>query len=183
MVHDGDVTVVPDDGDRVPGCPADDATVSDVALPVNARALLQSSGFGGSHYSVSAGAEHLWHIDPDSTRAGETGISPHCPGMLAARTRRSAASLSGKSLVLRRGNEPVAHRLLAREFPRSAGCFSLLPGRLLGGLFVKPPPFHFAKYAFALHFLLQDSKGLIDIVVADEDLQIFTPMSSRSATA
>jgi hypothetical protein len=103
--------------------------------------------------------------------------------MLAARTSRSGASLSGQSLVLRRGNEPVAHRLLARKFPGSAGCFSLLPGRFLGGLLVEPTPFHFAKYAFPLHFLLQDSKGLIDVVVADEHLQSFTPMSSRSATA
>jgi hypothetical protein len=97
--------------------------------------------------------------------------------MVPARTSGSGGSIAGKSFVARRCNEPVAHRLLAGKFPGSPACFGLLPGRFFGGLFVEPPPFHFAKYAFPLHFLLQDSKGLIDIVVADEHLQSFTPMS------
>jgi hypothetical protein len=31
---------------------------------------------------------------------------------------------------------------------------------------------HFAKNAFALHFLFQDLEGLIDIVVSDENLHV-----------
>jgi hypothetical protein len=97
--------------------------------------------------------------------------------MVPARTSRSGGSITGRSFVPRRGDEPVAHRLLAGKLPGSAGCFSLLPGRFLGWLFVEAPPFHFPKYAFPLHFLLQDSKRLIDIVVPDEHLQSLTPLA------
>jgi hypothetical protein len=31
-------------------------------------------------------------------------------------------------------------------------------------------PLHFAEYAFPLHFLFQDAKSLIDVVIADVDL-------------
>src|SRR5262249_35241693 len=35
---------------------------------------------------------------------------------------------------------------------------------------IEAPPLHFAEHAFPLHFLLQDPKSLIDVVIADEDL-------------
>jgi hypothetical protein len=86
-----------------------------------------------------------------------------------------------KPFVFGRGNEPVSHRLLAGKLPGSAASFGFLPSRFLGRLLVKAPSFHFPKHAFALHFLLQYSKRLIDIVVSDEHLQSFTPLSSKSS--
>jgi len=35
----------------------------------------------------------------------------------------------------------------------------------------KSPAFHLAKHTFALHLLLEHTERLIDLVVADEDLQ------------
>ena len=40
-----------------------------------------------------------------------------------------------------------------------------------------PPELHFAKQAFALHFLLQDLHCLIDIVVAYENLQLISNLA------
>jgi hypothetical protein len=38
--------------------------------------------------------------------------------------------------------------------------------------FRKTPPFHFAKDALTLHFLFQNTKGLLNIVVAHKNLQL-----------
>jgi len=42
-------------------------------------------------------------------------------------------------------------------------------------LLIEPAPLHFPEYAFALQLLLQDAERLIDIVVANEHLQIVSP--------
>jgi hypothetical protein len=42
--------------------------------------------------------------------------------------------------------------------------------------------FHLAKYAFALHLFLQHLESLIDIVVADEYLQLFTSLFESTLT-
>jgi hypothetical protein len=52
MVYGRYVTVIPRDRDCVPTCCTDDATISGVALPVNAGSFLESPGFSGSHVSV-----------------------------------------------------------------------------------------------------------------------------------
>ena len=57
--------------------------------------------------------------------------------------------------------------------------FCLLPHASLAGLFVGAAPLHFSEYPLSLHFLFKDFEGLIDIVVADGDLQL-TP-SGRGA--
>ena len=46
-----------------------------------------------------------------------------------------------------------------------------LAGPALRRLLVVAAHFHFPEDALALHFLLKRAQGLIDIVVADEDLQ------------
>jgi len=62
-------------------------------------------------------------------------------------------------------------RLLARELTRAADGFRPFAYRSLGWLFKEPALLHLPEDAFALHFLFQDAECLIDIVVADEDLQ------------
>lgn len=87
----------------------------------------------------------------------------------------SRGSLPGPSprqdFLLRRGNETFALRLLASELALSSDRLRLFPLRPLGRLLITAPPFHLAEDAFALHLLLQDPKRLVDVVVADENLQ------------
>jgi len=61
--------------------------------------------------------------------------------------------------------------LLASELAGSADRFTLFPRRFFGWLLVKSPALHLAKNAFALHFLLEYSESLIDVVVANDYLQ------------
>src|SRR5882672_4885308 len=51
--------------------------------------------------------------------------------------------------------------------PNCFGPFSRPP---LRGFLVIAAQLHFSEYPFALHFFLQGSEGLIDIIVANEDL-------------
>ncbi len=60
---------------------------------------------------------------------------------------------------------PLAHQLTG-----APDRFRLLAGALFGRFFVEFPPFHFTKRALTLHFFLKRFKGLLDIIVADKDL-------------
>jgi hypothetical protein len=61
--------------------------------------------------------------------------------------------------------------LFAGQLAHTADGFVLLPVSPLGRLLVKSPLLHFAEDSFALHFLLQVPKRLVDVVVAYENLQ------------
>ena len=74
-------------------------------------------------------------------------------------------------LLLWVGNETFTLRLLARELARPPNGFRPFAHRSLGWLLEEPALLHLPKDAFALHLLFQDAEGLIDVVVADEDLQ------------
>src|SRR3990172_4988083 len=69
-----------------------------------------------------------------------------------------------------------ALRLFAGELAGAADGFGLLAGALLRRLLVIVTELHLAEDAFALHFLLQRPEGLIDIVIANDDLH--APMIS-----
>src|SRR5581483_5752423 len=94
--------------------------------------------------------------------------------------RWRAAVAEGRSL-LRRGDQPVAHGLLARKLATAAHGFGFLARRALGWLLEEPPPFHLAEDPFALHLLLQHTQCLIDIVVADENLQFLLSLWDTSS--
>jgi len=49
----------------------------------------------------------------------------------------------------------------------TAHCFGFLARLALRRLFVGAAQFHFAEYALALHFFLKRFQSLVDIVVAD----------------
>jgi hypothetical protein len=66
--------------------------------------------------------------------------------------------------------QAFALQLLARELARPADRLGLFARALLGGLLVMAAQFHFAENALALHLLLERLEGLIDIVVANENL-------------
>ena len=79
-----------------------------------------------------------------------------------------------------RSDKPLALGLLASEFAGAADRFGLFPVGFFGWLLVESSALHLAKHAFALHFLLEHTERLIDIVVADEDLQEYSLRWSRS---
>jgi len=94
------------------------------------------------------------------------------PPSRSARRHLLSAGCSDKSLAL---------GLLASELAGAADRFSLFPARSFGWLLVKSSALHLAKNAFALHFLLQYPKSLVDVVVADDYLQETLLSCSSSA--
>ena len=56
------------------------------------------------------------------------------------------------------------------QLTRTANSFSLLACLLLRRLFKVIPGFHFPEKAFALHFFLQRPQGLINVIIAHNDL-------------
>ena len=86
--------------------------------------------------------------------------------------------LSVQQLLLARvGNNPLALRLLAREFARAADCFRLFSVFAFRRLFIRAPLPHLTKYNFTLHFLFQNTKSLIHIVVDAQKPAIDVPLS------
>ena len=59
---------------------------------------------------------------------------------------------------------------LAIGFPSAADGCRALTGSLLGRLLEVPAKLHFAIDALALQLLFQGTKGLVDVIVADDDL-------------
>jgi uncharacterized membrane protein len=77
---------------------------------------------------------------------------------------------------------------LARQLSRPAHGLGLLARPLFGGLLVVDVALHLAEGALALHLLLERLQGLVDVVVADEDLyhrssKIASVAVSKSGTA
>src|ERR1700722_11578405 len=99
-----------------------------------------------------------------STRAS-TGTATAATGTTALGTWTGAEH----RLRLHR-QQPFALQLLAGELARTAHGFGLFTGLLLGWLFVMTAELHLAENTLALHLLLQRLKGLVDIVIANENL-------------
>jgi len=66
--------------------------------------------------------------------------------------------------------EALALGALAGEFAGPADRFSALTGALFGRLFVMIATLHLAESAFPLHLLFERLQGLVDVVVANENL-------------
>src|SRR6201981_199262 len=92
------------------------------------------------------------------------------PRSEARRARRAASSKNSWDCPRLHRQQTLALQLFAGELTGAADGFRLLPDSPLGGFFVMAADFHLAEYAFALHLPLQHLKGLVDIVVADENL-------------
>jgi hypothetical protein len=69
---------------------------------------------------------------------------------------------------------------LARGLFSPADSLALLAHSFLRRLFIGPPPLDLAEKTFALELLFQNSQGLIDIVVANENFQSGTPFEENS---
>lgn len=66
---------------------------------------------------------------------------------------------------------------LASKFAGAAHGFSALAGFLLGRLLEVLTGLHFPEQAFALHLFLQRAQGLLNVVIADDDLYYGTSPS------
>ncbi len=84
---------------------------------------------------------------------------------------RDARRERARSISPRAGLEQAfALGPLACKLARPANSLSFLTRLLFRGLLKKCPRLHFAEQAFALHFLLQRAQRLLDIIVANGDL-------------
>src|SRR5262245_57126717 len=97
------------------------------------------------------------------------GVSRPSPSEARSAWRPRRAGRAGSRPLLHR-QQPFALHALAGELARAADRFRLLPRLPFRGFFVVAAKLHFAENPLALHLLLQRLEGLIDIVVADENL-------------
>jgi hypothetical protein len=72
-------------------------------------------------------------------------------------------------------DETLSLRALPRQLARPPDGFAGSACSAFGGFFVGPAAAQFAKEAFALELPLEEFQRLIDIVVADEDLDDLFP--------
>src|SRR5215469_14098027 len=100
---------------------------------------------------------------------------------------RTTAATTGATLGTRTSTEHRLrlHRqqaftlqLLAGQLACAAHGFGLFAGFLLGGLFVMAAELHLAENSLTLHLLLQRLEGLIDIVIANENLHAASSFGS-----
>ena len=69
-----------------------------------------------------------------------------------------------------RGVKAFAIHALAEKLAGAADGFGLLAGALLGRLLIAAAQLHLAENAFALHLLLERAQRLIDIIVANQNV-------------
>src|SRR5262249_50750977 len=109
---------------------------------------------------------------PQSSRSAVWAGAPRLLRSEARATRGAPGSGAGAA----RGG-PRLHRqqalalhALAGELARPADRFRLLARLLFRGFFVVAAELHLAENALALHLLFQRLEGLVDVIVADENL-------------
>src|SRR5271155_4251263 len=88
----------------------------------------------------------------------------------AGRTRPAAAGAAGGHGLRLHRQQALALQSLARELAGAADRFRLFPRLLFRWLFVMAAKLHLAENTLALHLLFQRLEGLVDIVVANENL-------------
>src|SRR5215469_8568975 len=90
--------------------------------------------------------------------------APGCGSAMKENTRRSSERPPGGPSVT------LALHALAQQLAVAPNRLGLFPRPSLRGFLVIAPKLHFSEHPLALHFLLQGSQCLIDVVVANEDL-------------
>src|ERR1700750_1660012 len=76
--------------------------------------------------------------------------------------------------------QTLALHLLARKLTGATDRFRLFPSLLFRRLFVMTAKLHLAENALALHLLLQRLQGLIDVIVANENLHACSFVGGRT---
>jgi hypothetical protein len=88
----------------------------------------------------------------------------------AAVSTGTAVRASARSRTRLGRKKSLALHLLARKLAGPADGFRFFPRLLFGWLFVMAAEFHLAEDALTLHFLFERLQGLVDVVVANENL-------------
>src|SRR5664279_4013268 len=120
--------------------------------------------------------------------ASSPSILPIFGSALAARSCAWAATATARATALGpwscakhrlrlHRQQAFALQFLAGQLARPAPGFGLFTGLLLGGLFIMAAELHLAENTLALHLLFQRLEGLIDIVIADENLHAASSFS------
>lgn len=93
------------------------------------------------------------------------------------RTGPARILISRKRFLLRAWiwEKAFALGLFAGELPDPSDCLIVLPGRPFRWLFVEPSELHLPEHPLSLHFLFEDTKRLVNVVVANQDLQVMIP--------
>src|SRR4029077_12892463 len=99
----------------------------------------------------------------------------------ARRTGAAAACGGSNGLGLHR-QQTLALHPLARKLAGPADRFRLFPCLSFRGFFVVAAELHLAENTLALHLLLQRLEGLVDVIVANENLHA-SSFSVRSVSA
>ena len=115
------------------------------------------------------GIDHLADI------ARELGVSPQAVSNWKARDRErgawSACSVHAFAL------SPLAGQLV-----RATDRFGLFPGTFFRGLLIGPTPLHLPEDPFTLHFFLERTKRLINVIVSDVNLDQLRPQELEFRT-
>src|SRR5690606_9098963 len=101
---------------------------------------------------------------PETERARDYAPTPLWLSSLPVASELGWPEAAGSSL------DAVALRALALELAGAADRRGLFAGPLLARLFVVAAQLHLAVHALSLQLLLERAQGLLDIVVADDDL-------------
>src|SRR5215471_2465707 len=100
--------------------------------------------------------------------------------MAAVATMASAAGAGARSRTWLGRQQAFALHLLARQLASPADRFRLFPRLLFRWFFVVAAELHLAENALTLHLLFQRLEGLVDIVVANENLHACSFVVARS---
>src|SRR5215510_4705632 len=90
--------------------------------------------------------------------------------MAAVATVATTARASARNRTWLGRQQAFALHLLARELAGPADRFRLFPRLLFRWFFVMAAELHLAENALALHLFLQRLQGLVDVVIANENL-------------
>src|SRR5262249_36713204 len=121
------------------------------------------------------GGHCCWHC------AAAARIEASAEARRAWRTRAAAAGGSD-GLGLHR-QEALALQPLARKLAGAADRFRLFPSLSFRGFFVVAAELHLAENTLALHLLFQRLEGLVDVIVANENLHASSFVSALSQCA
>jgi hypothetical protein len=102
-----------------------------------------------------------------------TGLAGH--GLSVVKVAAIVAGRAGNAFFfLRTWQQAFALSLLACSLAGTANGFCFFTDTALGWLFKSLARLHFTEETFPLHLLLQDPKGLFNIVITNENLQSFS---------
>jgi hypothetical protein len=119
------------------------------------------------------------NLQNPSAGSAETRLTATTAAALAAGPASRTATGAAHHARLH-WEQAFALHLLSSELAGPADRFRLFPRFLFGGFFVMAAEFHLAENALALHLLLERFEGLVDVIVANENLHACSFVMART---